>query len=163
MVADPWGWQLYLHFWADFLGNVRTSTSHNLLPPLPVTSVCKIGRFHGGVYKECSLLGYKNPVRTSQETHYVSATERSRLMLCKILGFHGGDWRMPSSGMLRRVDLVKNRQESVSSVRRLLVTANVVPCSPILVTLMIEALCSFTSLLLTRATRRNIPEEGILL
>jgi hypothetical protein len=26
----------------------------------------------------------KNPVRTSQETHYVSATEPSRLMLCKI-------------------------------------------------------------------------------
>jgi hypothetical protein len=28
-------------------------------------------------------------VGTSQETHYVSATERSRLMLCKILNFHG--------------------------------------------------------------------------
>jgi hypothetical protein len=26
----------------------------------------------------------KNPVRTSQETHYVSATESSQLMLCKI-------------------------------------------------------------------------------
>jgi hypothetical protein len=34
--------------------------------------------------EECRLLGYKNPVRTSQETHYVSATEPSRLMLCKI-------------------------------------------------------------------------------
>jgi hypothetical protein len=33
---------------------------------------------------ECRLLGYKNPVRTSQETHYVSATESSQLMLCKI-------------------------------------------------------------------------------
>jgi hypothetical protein len=28
--------------------------------------------------------GYKNPVRTSQETHYVSVTESSQLMLCKI-------------------------------------------------------------------------------
>jgi hypothetical protein len=37
----------------------------------------------GGDYEECRLLGYKNPVRTSQETHYVSATEPSRLMLCK--------------------------------------------------------------------------------
>jgi hypothetical protein len=27
---------------------------------------------------------YINPVRTSQETHYVSETEPSRLMLCKI-------------------------------------------------------------------------------
>jgi hypothetical protein len=38
------------------------------------------------------LPGYKNPVRTSQETHYVSAAESSRLMLCKIGGFHGGDY-----------------------------------------------------------------------
>jgi hypothetical protein len=33
----------------------------------------------------------RNPVRTSQETHYVSATESTRLMLCKIWGFYGGD------------------------------------------------------------------------
>jgi hypothetical protein len=36
--------------------------------------------------------GIKNPVRTSQETHYVSATERSLLMLCKISDFHGGNY-----------------------------------------------------------------------
>jgi hypothetical protein len=41
--------------------------------------------------EECRLLGYKNPVRTSQETHYVSVTESSKLMLCKIWGFHSGD------------------------------------------------------------------------
>jgi hypothetical protein len=34
--------------------------------------------------EECRLLGYKTPVRTSQETHYLSVTESSRLMLCKI-------------------------------------------------------------------------------
>jgi hypothetical protein len=45
---------------------------------------CKIWGFHGGDYEECRLLGYKNPVRTSQETIDVSATEYSRLMLCKI-------------------------------------------------------------------------------
>jgi hypothetical protein len=44
----------------------------------------KIWGFHGGHYEECRLLGYKNPVRTSQETHYVSATESSRLTLGKI-------------------------------------------------------------------------------
>jgi hypothetical protein len=38
-----------------------------------------------------NLMGYKVPVRTSQETHYVSATELSQLMLCKICGFHGSD------------------------------------------------------------------------
>jgi hypothetical protein len=34
--------------------------------------------------EEFRHLGYKNPVCTSQETHYVSATEHSRLKLCKI-------------------------------------------------------------------------------
>jgi hypothetical protein len=36
------------------------------------------------LHEECRLLGNKIPVRTSQETHYASATESSRLMLCKI-------------------------------------------------------------------------------
>jgi hypothetical protein len=34
----------------------------------------------------------KMPARTSLETHYVPATEPSRLMLCNIGGFHGGDY-----------------------------------------------------------------------
>jgi hypothetical protein len=33
-----------------------------------------------------------NTVRISQETHYVSATKHSRLILCKIWGFQGGDY-----------------------------------------------------------------------
>jgi hypothetical protein len=53
---------------------------------------CKIWSFHGGDYEELCLLGYKNPFRTSQETHYVSATESSQLMLCKICGFHGDNY-----------------------------------------------------------------------
>jgi hypothetical protein len=46
--------------------------------------LCKIWGFHGGDYGERRLLVYKTPVPTSQETHYVSAAETNRLMLCKI-------------------------------------------------------------------------------
>jgi hypothetical protein len=53
---------------------------------------CKILCVYGDNYEEYRLVGYKTPVRTSQETHYFSATESSRLMLCNIWGFHGGNY-----------------------------------------------------------------------
>jgi hypothetical protein len=73
---------------------------------------------------------------------------------------------MPSSGMLRRVALVINDISEVRvflrNVRRLLVTANVVPSSPIYVTVIMKTLRSSETSVLTRTTRRDIPEGDIL-
>jgi hypothetical protein len=48
------------------------------------------------------------------------------------------------------------------SVLRLLVTATVVPSSPILVNLMMKMTRSSETPVFTRAPRRNIPEDGVI-
>jgi hypothetical protein len=51
----------------------------------------------------------------------------------------------------------KNR----SRLLLLIVTGNVVPSSPIIVSLMVEKIRSSETPVLTRATLRNVPEDGI--
>jgi hypothetical protein len=60
---------------------------------------------------------------------------------------------MPSSGILHRVALVRT---DVSEERY-----GYVPSSPVLVTLIMESLRFSETSVLTRATRRNIPEDTI--
>jgi hypothetical protein len=56
----------------------------------------------------------KTPLRTSQQTHYVSATEPSQLMLCKIWGFHSRDYE--EWHLLGRYDILhSHRRENLKS------------------------------------------------
>jgi hypothetical protein len=73
---------------------------------------------------------------------------------------------MPSPGMLChvaliRTDILEEHIVFLRSMLRLLVTANIVP-TPIIVTLMMEVICSSKTLVLTSCIQHNIPEDGIL-
>jgi hypothetical protein len=101
--------------------------------------------------------------------HYFSVTEASPLMLCKIWGFHDGA-KEESRAALVRTDVSEENIASIMKVTRigelrktlsvflrsvlqLLLTVKIVPNSPILVSLMVEAIWSSKTSVLIRAAR----------
>jgi hypothetical protein len=107
-------------------------------------------------------------VCTSQETHYVSATEPGRLMLCKIWGFTVVTEECRLLGCYAMWLLrIRVLMECITSIIRvtwigelgtvLAVTSN----RRMLLT--VQVIRSFEMLVLTKATQHNIPEDCILL
>jgi hypothetical protein len=137
---------------------------------------------------ECSWSTKTNPVTT---VHYIStllwisalsagntSIPPSPTEQDKIWGFHSGNYEECHRKLLCRVALVKSRHFGGTrrlhhqgdknqwarncSMRWLLFTDNVVPSTPILVTLLMEALRSSETSALKTAKWRNVPEDRIL-
>jgi hypothetical protein len=86
-------------------------------------------------------------------------------MLCRVALVRTDVSEEPGASFIRVTRIGELRTTQAATSNRRTLRRNwycVVPSSPILVTLMKEATGSFETSVLTRATRRNIPEDNIL-
>jgi hypothetical protein len=113
---------------------------------------------------------------------YSTHTKLDRVCFCKIWGFNGGDyeefrllgcdavwflWEPTFRRNIASIIRVRSIREPGTTVAvttncSTLVTGNVAPTSPILLTPMTEGIRSSETLVLTKATRRHIPKDDIL-